>query len=146
MEENESAGYSDFKPIRNKIRKFDADKLLELEIRMMHELHDAPREKLSQCPPWLLMSLIKWTLLYGQINSTKRSPTQNDLNALINMLHRLGDRSRLPDEYSSIGLFMKTLAFQQFWYQNLLASSDLGRQIRLFLGACRRIGQRYGSA
>jgi len=133
MLESESISYSDFKPIRNKIRKFDADKLLELEIRMMHELQDAPREKLSQCPPWLLMSLIKWTLMYGEMNSTKQAPTRNDLAVLINMTHKLGHRARLPSDYSNVGLFMKSLAFQQFWYQNLLASSDIGRQIALFL-------------
>jgi hypothetical protein len=133
MTESKSISFSDFKPIRNKIRKFDADKLLELEIRLMHELHDAPKDKLSQCPPWLLMSLIKWTLMYGEINPTKRSPTRNDLAALINMIHRLGDRARLPSEYSSVYIFLKSIAFQQFWYQSSLASSDIGRQIKLFL-------------
>lgn len=125
--------FEDFKPIRNKIRGFDADKLLELEVRMMYEMQDMAVEKVRHCPPWYLMLLIKWTLMYGELNSTKKSPKQNDLVALINMVHQLGDRLRPPSDYSNVYLFLKCMAFQQFWYRRGLAGSDFGRQLKLFL-------------
>lgn len=66
------ATFQDFKPIRNKLREFDAAALLMHFVDRLYGLRDFPIEKVGQQPPWYLLLLVKWTLLYSDFDANRR--------------------------------------------------------------------------
>jgi hypothetical protein len=88
---------------------------------------------MTKYPPWFVLLLIKLAVLHcDPSHPKKRNATIQDFNRLINVIHEIFGCVRLPRDYDNVFLFLKNMAFQQFWLQQPLSSADLGRQIWLF--------------
>jgi hypothetical protein len=130
---SDSRAYSAFKRVRNRLRKnYPEDIVLACISRMMRP--DASSiEEMRRYQPWFLFLLIKWTLLYGEFLSPRRRRLElRDFNYLVNLMHDLNSAVRQPSEYDNIFLFLRNVAFQQFWLQEVLAAPRLSRQSIMF--------------
>lgn len=125
--------HSAFKPLRNKLKRFTTESLIELCAVKLHELKAFPIEKVKMYPPWFVLSLLKWAILYSDPAHPKiRNATIGDFIQLIQMVHQVFDAAPVPRGPGALLLFLKNMAFQQLWFQDHLAASDFGRQIVLF--------------
>jgi len=125
--------YSAFKPLRNKLKQFTTESLIELCAVKLHELKTFPVEQVKMYPPWFVLALLKWSILHSDpLHPKIRNATTNDFIQLIHMVHQVFDRAPVPGGTGAILVFLKNMAFQQLWLQDHLAASDFGRQIVLF--------------
>jgi hypothetical protein len=126
--------YNRFKPIRNKIRTYDAPWLIKLAMEKLYEIRKLPIYKAQGYLPWNLLFLIKLAFIEGSASYPPRKPTPNDLAHLIHAINELGNHNRLLTEKSHSGIMKlkRTLAFQQFWLQHPISQAHLGRQLLLF--------------
>lgn len=126
------AKYDDFKLLRNKIRKYDPSTIIVLCIQKLHEISKKPVYENRSYLPWELLYLIKIAFIEGGKNE-KRIANINDMNTLLNLVKDLGSESSfLNGERGGMRKFMRTLAFQQFWFQRGVASYDMARQVLIF--------------
>lgn len=109
-----------------------------LKLHEMERMEDDDKrvQAWGQTPPWLLMLLIRWAFEHGD-PSTLDKPSLNyrEFVKAVNLLHDMnGAEDPFLKEGGVAGLqkFLRTLAFQQFWYSAKLSQSDLGRQGVLF--------------
>ncbi|WP_375757331.1 hypothetical protein [Corallococcus exercitus] len=122
--------YDDYKPIRNRIRKFRGNELLLLAVKQLHDIYDAPRERVSYWRPWDLMRIIEWIIDDGNFDNTRKQP---DINTLADLMNRINElETRLPNEYSGTSQFIRVLVHQQFLYQRSAPVKDLARQLAIF--------------
>jgi len=134
-----SGGFSEseinyaFRKVRNRLRKYYPD---EVVLACIGKLNTNPRDRiehLKKYPPWRLLILIKWTLVHGDyIDSRRRHIKENDFNYLIDLMQIVENHVRMPDEYDNLFLFLRNLAFQQFWLEHDLNTASLARQNLLF--------------
>lgn len=90
-------------------------------------------EILHRYQPWNLLLAVKWALQEADSLSHRRRPaTQNDLHLVLNILHDMEAAVRMPNEYDHANLFIRQLAFQQFWLQHAQSGEALARQHLLF--------------
>lgn len=125
--------YSTFKPLRNKLKRFTAESLIELCAVKLHELKAFPKEEVRMYPPWFVLSLLKWAILYSDPAHPKiRNATTEDFIQMMHMVHQVFDAAPVPRGAGALLILLKNMAFQQLWLQDRLAASDFGRQIILF--------------
>ena len=125
--------YSAFKPLRNKLKRFTTESLIELCAVKLHELKAFPTEKVRMYPPWFVLALLKWAILYSDpVHPKSRNATIGDFIQLVQMVHQVFDAAPVPRGAGALLVFLKNMAFQQLWLQDHLAASDFGRQIVLF--------------
>ena len=130
---SESDAYSSFKSVRNFIRNFFPEEIIfECILRLnSKELKDIINFR--KYPPWLLLLIIKWAIMYGEFLSPDRKRLNiSYFNKLIMLMQDLDGKMRLPNQYSNFFLFIKNIAFQQFWLQDAPSFSKIARQKILF--------------
>ena len=125
--------YSAFKPLRNKLRQFTTESLIELCTVTLHDLKSFPADKVRLYPPWFVLALLKWAILYSDpTHPRSRNATNQDFIQLIRMVHEVFDAAPVPRGPGALLILLKNMALQQLWLQDRLAASDFGRQIVLF--------------
>jgi hypothetical protein len=83
--------------------------------------------------PWNVLLALKWTFQEMDNESHLRpAADQNDIHAVLNILHEMDDKVRMPTDYDHWMLFMRHLAFQQFDLQQGVDGSAIARQHLLF--------------
>lgn len=130
---SESAYYEAYKAIRNKIRKYNPDALID---ECFTYLHAPALNQLEyiQRQPWLVLLLIKWVLLDDQaMNPGRPAPNRQQILGLLNQIFDLAGSVRLPTEFEDISLFLRAMAYQQFLYQRRASPIVLGRQLLYFV-------------
>lgn len=128
----ESTFFSAYKKIRNQYRQYHPLQLIDACINY---LYSPTKTEIDQYKknPWLVLLLIKWVLIDKQFSTTgKKNLTQNGLNKILQMMHDLGAKIRMPSEYSHHTLFFRNMAYQQFLYQHQLNLACFARQQILF--------------
>lgn len=80
------------------------------------------------------MLLIKWTFVDPLANTwlTRPDITQGELQTLLQEIYELSDTGSRPDEYEDVRLFMRALAYQQFFHQTENGLLDIARQEQIF--------------
>lgn len=125
--------FSRFKPIRNKIKKFDSLSLVKISIQ---ELHAFKGPKSNTPLPWVILSIIKLSFSYGEDSSPKRKfATRSDFIDLHDAIWDLFSKPRFLADGTAGGLnkFVRLVGFQQFWPQkDPYIFPDLARQFFLF--------------
>ena len=132
----ESRANEAFKTVRNRLRKYPATKTIQECIRILNHPDVASDKIMLRYPPWLMLLLVKWTLIYGDFDSSQRgevSPTE--FEKLIDRLHDYGGEARLPQDASMWFLIFHNYAFQQFWFQRRHEYDRLARQYLMFADA-----------
>lgn len=130
------------KPIRNRIRQYDRDALLNITMTALlkneHELSD-----FNGYIPWECMLLLRWVFQYSNSGNHLKTPTVQIVNGLLNDIKALYDKALKLDVSDPHGLnkFMRRMAFQQFTYQMPIPEMGwrAGRQVILFT----EIGEQY---
>lgn len=123
-----------FKNIRNCIQRYDASDLVRELLRNLNHPDATAIERLRVMPIWYLLLLLKWTFMYGDFeNKNKHTPlTKYHFNQLVNRVHNLSEAVRKPSEYNNWLLFLRNMAFQQFWLQEPYTKQRFARQYFLF--------------
>jgi len=122
-----------FKQVRNKLRKYYPEEVVWACIDCLNGPESGSIEHLRHFPPWLLLLLVKWTLLHGDhISRQLRHLLKRDFVSLANLLHDFAGATRTPSEYDNYFLFLRNTAFQQFWLYRQNAYARLARQGLLF--------------
>jgi hypothetical protein len=81
--------YTAFKPLRNKLREFTSESLSQFCSLKLHELKGYQPDKVRLCPPWFVLALLKWSILYeDRTHLKRRNATAKDFAQLIHMVHK----------------------------------------------------------
>jgi len=124
--------FAAYKKIRNQFRQYHPLQLIDACINYLYSPTKNEIDQLQKTP-WLVLLLIKWILIDDQFStSRKKELTQNKFNKILQMMHDLGAKIRMPSEYSHHTLFFRNIAYQQFLYQHPLNLACLARQKILF--------------
>ena len=130
---NEERVNEAFRKVRNRLRKHYPEEII---LACVKKLNEQPKDKIQHLrtyPPWRLLLLVKWTLIHGEyLAPDRRRLTVNSFNYLLKLMHDLEGCLRHPSEYENIFLFLRNMAFQQFWLQHELNLADFARQSILF--------------
>jgi len=118
------------KKLRNRTRKFDPRQVVFQAIKHM-DYRDAP--KITLYPPHILLLLIELTFRdWRDWPTTGRDVSEDDFNDLRNRIVDLEPKTRMPSDYGSIPLFIKTVSYQQFYLQARLTRNRLARPLLLY--------------
>ncbi len=129
---SDSRFFDGYKEIRNKLRRYTphsvlAEGLTYLNKPPPHGYSEAEKQ------PWVVFLTIKWAFIDEEAETPGKNPiSQETLIDVFNSVLKLSNIGRMPDEYDSVRMFMRTLAFQQFPFQANLNGSHFGRQALLF--------------
>lgn len=119
--------------IQRKIRCYNALSILRCSLEY---LYSPTKDKFGQVSkhPWLIMLLIKWVYLDPLVNNPIRRPdiSRKEVHELLQCIYDLTDSGSMPNEYADVRLFMRALAFQQFFHQINGGMIDIARQEILF--------------
>lgn len=125
------------KRLRKEIRQFDPKEIVDAcitQLRTWEKTMDM--QYYQRYPPWFLLLVIKWSLLYGRWDKVlpNKEFDGTTLGRLMNRMHNLDNLARLPRrQYDHPYLFMRNRAFQQLWLQEETEDKvRLARQIFLF--------------
>lgn len=130
---SEAAVYNQFKRIRNQIRKFIPEQIIDHCILRLNDEKSYEISAMSNFPPWYLYLCLKWTILHGDFSSPNRKNlAPESFIKIINMFHDLNGLQRLLNEYDNHFLYFRNIAFQQFWYQEQYLLQRYSRQKTLF--------------
>ena len=137
-----------FKPIRNRIRKYEPLSLIIECSKVLHEVKEIPLVKMKHYTPWSLLQIIKWTVIYGEpINYGLKTATRNDVHIILNQIRDLENHVTMPSEYSDVQTFLKALSYQQFWLQQPPDQSFYGRERQIIsLDVRQNIQKRFYNA
>lgn len=90
---------------------------------------------MRRTPPWIVLLLLKWTVTVGKLNDLDKRPlTKGAFVDLINLLHDMDGDVRLPTEHEHHRLFLRRIAFQQFWLQRAQITSQMIARPSLLFG------------
>ena len=126
------------KPIFNKISKFSARQILDVCINKIGYAEDDPDRRYPQYPPWSLLLLIKWTLLYGTLEGQypPKKFGETQLNALLNNLLNLDieveGKAASKRKHKDWFLYMRKKAFQEIPFQDPPHRARFARQSLIF--------------
>jgi hypothetical protein len=120
----------DFKPIRNKIRKFSYDSLVEHLLTLLRKFQ---AESTPQ-PFWHPLVILKWTLEFAGEQYPSREATFDDVLKMISQLEKLemSHRTFTPSTNGRLSKMFTILAPQQFLYQDRVWVDTFARQYILF--------------
>lgn len=129
---NEDHYYSAYKSIRNRFRKYNYIDVINGCLQYINAPADSKIKKIER-HPWLVLLLIKWIIIDGGINQKGAKKLDNKkLMDLLQMVHVLANKARLPNQFEHYRLFMRAISYQQFIYQWDFSISHLSRQSLLF--------------
>jgi len=122
-----------FRAIQGVIRRYDALSILGAALNYLYAPAKDHLEQASK-QPWLIMLLIKWTFLDPLANNPLGRPaiTQKEMLDMLQRVFDLTDTGNMPDEYDDVRLFMRALAYQQFFHQTENGLFDIARQELMF--------------
>jgi len=120
-----------FRTVRNKLRKYPAEQIV---VECVKRLHPDPKVDVAHFPPWLLLLLIKWTIMYGvSVPKKRRNLSPHDFSLLTNHMHdfdgAVGLQELAPEHISR---YMRRLALQQFSLLQPYGLAGIARQYEFF--------------
>lgn len=123
-----------FKRVRNRLSKIETMSLIQLCSVKLHEIENKHISEWGGWLPWNLVLLIKWSVEHGGKQYPTRQATKTVITKLMNLMNDLPSENVFLKDTGIGGLqkFVRTTAFQQFWYQTRLNSWELSRQYLLF--------------
>lgn len=129
---SESEYYLAYKRVRNKCRKYNSLSIINSCLRYLYEPTSEKVDELQK-QPWLILLLIKWILIDKNGSSgNNKDITEREFNLILQAVHNLGSVTRLPSDFDNLTLFMRSMAYQQFFYQQPFSQFHLARQSILF--------------
>ena len=116
---NNQKSYRQFRNIRNRISRLNGEDLLRHAITQLHHADAADIKRQKYYGIWDLLLLVKWTIMYGDFSNYRRYEhvTEYQFNILLNRIKDLSAVVRGFRTERELVLYVRHLAFQQFWTQ-----------------------------
>jgi hypothetical protein len=125
--------FSFYKQARNRLRRYKPESMLTHGVNALHEVYSGGIDALRRYQPWNILLAMRWILQEADTLSHRRPPaTLSDFHAVLKILNEIDGKVRMPSTYEHVTLFMRHLAFQQFWLQRGESAEALVRQDLLF--------------
>jgi hypothetical protein len=122
-----------YKRARNLLRRYEPESMLVHGVNALYEVYSGGIDVIRRYQPWNILLAMKWILQEADTTSHRRPPaTLSDFHAVLNILREIDGKLRMPSTYEHVSLFMRQLAFQQFWFQRGPSAEALVRQDVLF--------------
>jgi len=124
--------YPHYKRARNQLRKFETGSVLKHLVDALYKAHHGGVEVLRYYQPWNILLAMKWAIQeMDGVSHRRATASLRDVHKVLNILHEMEGDALLPSDYEHIMLFMRRMAFQQFWLHHADGSA-LARQEVLF--------------
>lgn len=124
-----------YKQARNRLRKCEPGSMVLRIFEALRQVEIKKVDAMRSYQPWSLLLVLQWVFQEADDLAHRRRPaSQNDLHAVLNILHDMDGHVRMPSEFEDVKLFMRQLALQQFPMQREHDSWALARQELLFAG------------
>jgi hypothetical protein len=125
--------FSFYKQARNRLRRYEPESMLTHGVNALHEVYLGGIDVIRRYQPWNILLAMKWILQEADTLSHRRPlATLSDFHAVLKILNEIDGKVRMPSTYEHVTLFMRHLAFQQFWLQRGESAEALVRQDLLF--------------
>ena len=125
--------YTEYKRVRNQLRKYHPSGVLLAGIYYLNQPAENEFEQLQKLP-WMVLLVIKWAFVDEEYSySNKKDITNYQFKKILQLAYDLGNKVRMPNQYSNAHLFIRNIAYQQFLYQQNLNINKFGRQLDLFV-------------
>ena len=136
-----------FKSVRDRLRRYRPLEVIQQCVTILNSPKATNEIFISRYPPWSILLLIKWTLIYGNFDSARfRQLTGERFEKLVDSLHEYGKGAvRLYPDKCSRFLFFHRCAFQQFWFQRRREYPRLARQHEMFANSHESLQQVFQS-
>jgi hypothetical protein len=122
-----------YKRARNRLWKLEPTSVLAHSVNILHKASYGGIDIMRTYRPWDVLLMVRWTLQTIDPTAHRRPPaTLNDVHKVLNIIHEMGAHVRMPTEYEHVYLFMRHLAYQQFWLQHQADGASIARQELLF--------------
>jgi hypothetical protein len=130
------SAFEAFKTLRNRLRLLRIGEVVGACLRTLNDPKAQKWERLRYYRPWEILLLFKWTVLHGEWRDslTRSMRGQDEFNHLVNLTAEVFNCGRLPSHYDALPLFMRNMAYQQFWLQGGVQGGGLSRQSFIFAG------------
>lgn len=121
-----------FKYIRNRISEHSKASLLEIAFRVLKKEEANPSQSF---PLFSILTLIKWTLLYGGEKYPPKTADGKIFDNLIVLISDLQTFSQFMDitKEKNLNKVLTVAAHQQFWLQDQVTMAVIWRQIVLYI-------------
>jgi hypothetical protein len=124
--------FRDLKKVKSRIKNYDELAILDACLNYLHAPAKDEIERLRR-QPWLVLLVIKWTFVgKGKIRYARDTLDNKNFMGIMQATINLGSLVKMPSEYTHLNLFMRNMAFQQFWYQHSFSVPQYGRQSIIF--------------
>ena len=125
-----------FKTLRTRLRQVRLGEIIGSCLRTLNHPNAQTWDRMRYYRPWEIFMLFKWALVHGEWNDklTRQIRGEAEFNHLVNLTADVFNHARLPSSYNALHLFMRNMAYQQFWLQLQLQGSGLARQSLMFGG------------
>jgi hypothetical protein len=125
-----------FKPLRNRFRQIRLGEVIGSCLRTLNHPNAQAWDRMRHYRPWEILMLFKWALIHGEWNDRLTRPLrgEGEFNHLVNLTSEVFNCARLPSGYDAVHLFMRNMAYQQFWLQAEMQAGGLARQSLIFGG------------
>lgn len=118
---------------RDRLRECEPITFIAHAIAALDQVQASGLTIMHQYQPWNILLALKWALQEASpIFLLQRPATHDDLHYVLNAVHELEGNVPMPNDYAHVSLFMRHLAFQQFWLQRGASGEALARQELLF--------------
>ncbi len=126
--------FSLYKRARNRLRRYEPTSFVNQAIDALHGAELAGLQALQYHQPWNILLAVKWAFQEADVLSHRRPRARrSDLLGILRIVSEM-DAVRLPHNYEHVALFMRHLAFPQFWLQSGSRVDGLIREYLIFLG------------
>lgn len=122
-----------YKRIRTQLGKYLAEEVIVRCIRALNRKDAADLQRVRHYPPFLILLLVKWSLAHGQYWQAKAGRLTDDaFVGLVNLMHDLHGTALPQAKSGNLFLYLRKMAFQQFYLQQSANPASLARQSLLF--------------
>jgi len=127
--------YEAFKTLRNRLRKLRYRELIQHCLGALNHPKAGEVAHLVIYPTWEILLLLKWIFVHGEPRDALTKPLrENEFGNVVNLTKEVFNCAMLPSAHEDILLFMRKMAYQQFWLQTGLHGGGLARQSLIFGG------------
>lgn len=120
-----------FNYIRNKISEYTKKSLLDIAVKV---LKNAEKNPSPGFPLFSVLTLIKWTIVYGENKYPPKIADYSSFEKLYKCITDLESNSRILKNGNSLDIYklLVVIAHQQFWLQDELYMTVIHRQLVLY--------------
>ncbi|MCY3865555.1 MAG: hypothetical protein OXG68_08945 [Chloroflexi bacterium] len=124
-----------FEQIKLEIEQLNGEDLIKHLLIKLNQPGATDVEEMRRYEPWNLLLLVKWATLYGDFSASKNQQPvpEHVVHELLSLMQMLCDRVSEFRTAADAHLYMRKLAYQQFWLQRRESIPfGLARQYLLF--------------